>query len=228
MTFTNFFKIIFAYPEKYLTVEEVMAQVFVFFIGGFETSAAATSFALFELAKNPDIQRKLQKHIDDTLAKHNNKWTYDCIQDMTYLEQVFEESLRMYPSVPFLLRKAARDYKIPGTDIIIEEGTAVNVNTLGLHRDAKHYPNPMKFDPDRFTPEAKEARVPFTYLPFGDGPRNCIGMRYGQLQSKIGLASVLSKFNLELAPGQTENVKFQKNSFFGAEGGIHLRITKRT
>lgn len=211
--------------DKRLSVEEIMAQVFVFFVGGFDTSSAATSWILFELAKNKDIQRRVQQDIDETLKKHNNEWTYDCIQDMKYLDQVFDEGLRLHPSVPFLMRQAGRDYKIPGTNVIIEKGTPVNIMALGLHRDPKHYPNPMKFDPDRFTPEAKEARHPFTYLPFGDGPRNCIGMRYGQLQSKIGLASVLSKFNLDLA--RSPEIKYDKSAFFHAEGGLKLKVSLR-
>lgn len=168
-----------------------MSQVFVFLVAGFDTSSTAMSFALFELAKNPDIQLKLQRDIDDTLERHNNEWTYECVQDMKYLEQVFDETLRKYPSVPFLLRVTSRDYKIPGTDIILDKGTSVNINTLGLHRNPKYYPNPEVFDPDRFSAEGKQNRIPFTYLPFGDGPRNCVGMRYGLLQSKIGLASIL-------------------------------------
>lgn len=213
---------------KKLTVEEVMAQVFVFFNAGFSTSAAATSLVLFELAKHKDILQKVQTDIDNTLAKHNNEWTYDCIQDMKYLEQVFEETLRLYPPAPALVRSAGRDYKIPGTNVIIEKGTQINIIIMGLHRDPKYFPNPMKFDPDRFSPEEKAKRLPFSYLPFGDGPRSCIGMRYAQLLSKIGLASILSKFNVDMIPGHSREVEFSRTSLFAIEGGLPLKITGRT
>lgn len=213
--------------EKKLTVEEVMAQVFIFFSGGFDTTSSATSFALFELAKNFDIQRKLQEDIDATLAKHNNEWTYDCIQDMKYLDQVFEETLRMYPSVPLLRRTTTKKYTIPDTNVTIDKGTSVIVSILSLQRNPLYFPNPDKFDPDRFTPDAKETRIPLTYFPFADGPRNCIGMRYAQLQAKMGLASILSKFNLELGPNQSTEIVFDKLRFFGAEGGLHLKVSAR-
>lgn len=209
-------------------MEEVMAQVFIFFIGGYDTSSIATSFALFELAKNKIVLQKVQEDIDNALRKHNNEWTYDCIQDMKYLEQVFEEALRIYPSVPFLMRQTTRDYTIPGTKFTVEKGTAIQINTLALHRDPDNFPNPMKFDPDRFSPETRASIAPYTYLPFGDGPRNCIGMRYGQLQSKIGLASILSKFNVDLASSRSSNMEYSKTKFLSAEGGVELKFSLRS
>lgn len=203
-----------------------MSQIFIFFFGGFDTTASVTSFALFELAKNPNCLKKLQEDIDNTLKKHNYEWTYDCIQDMKYLSQVLEETLRLYPSVPFLMRKAARDYKIPNSNVTLDKGTGVQVILYALHRDPKYFENPLQFDPERFTPEAKEKIIPYSYLPFGVGPRNCIGMRYGQLQSKIGLALLCSKFNLELAPEQSTDIKFSP-SLMTVIGGLNLVMTRR-
>lgn len=77
--------------------------------------------------------------------------------------------------MPFLVRTCRKNYKIPDTDFVLPEGTHVNIGVLGLHHDPEYYPNPEKFDPDRFTEENKNKRPAYTYLPFGDGPRICIG-----------------------------------------------------
>lgn len=91
-----------------------------------------------------------------------------------------------------------KNYIIPGTNIKLEKGTAVKVPLLALHHDEKYYSNPNHFDPERFNDENKGNIVPGTYAPFGDGPRNCVGFRLGKLQSKIGMASILSEFTFEL------------------------------
>jgi cytochrome P450 family 6 len=85
------------------------------------------------------------------------------------------ETLRKYPPVPFLTRECTKGYTIPGTDVTLEKGMLVVIPVLGIHKDPKYYPNPEKFDPDRFRVEAKSKRHHFTYLPFGEGPRVCIG-----------------------------------------------------
>lgn len=83
--------------------------------------------------------------------------------------------MRKYPPVPVLQRECNRDFKIPESDVVIPAGTSVQFSILGMHRDPLHYPNPERFDPDRFTEEEKAKRHHFAYLPFGEGPRNCIG-----------------------------------------------------
>jgi cytochrome P450 family 6 len=85
------------------------------------------------------------------------------------------ETLRKYPPVPFLTRECTKRYTVPGTDVTIEKGTLVVIPVIGFHKDQKYYPNPEKFEPDRFSQEMKNQRPHFTYLPFGEGPRICIG-----------------------------------------------------
>lgn len=86
------------------------------------------------------------------------------------------ETLRKYPPVPFISRRCLKDYIIPNTDVEIEKGIEVLIPILGLHRDPEYYPEPEKFIPERFSDEEKQIRFPFTYLPFGEGPRMCIGI----------------------------------------------------
>lgn len=90
-------------------------------------------------------------------------------------EYFFIETLRKYPAIPSLNRQCTEDYRIPDTDVVLERGIKVLVSIMGLHHDPEYFPNPEKFIPERFSDENKEYIQPYTYLPFGDGPRNCIG-----------------------------------------------------
>lgn len=134
----------------------------------------------------------------------------------------FIETLRMYPPVPTLTRICVQDYKMKNTDVVIEKDTSILISTLGLQRDPEYFPNPDKFDPERFSEENKKNRHPFVHLPFGDGPRNCIGniviikhtvynnnisdnyfflgLRFGVMQSKIGIASIIRRYNVTISP----------------------------
>ncbi|KRT82368.1 cytochrome P450, partial [Oryctes borbonicus] len=180
--------------EECLTIQEIAAQSYVFFVGGFETSATTMAFLLHELAYHQEIQDKLREEIAETLRKHDGKLTYDGIMEMKYMDQVVNETLRMYPPLAFLNRICTKDYKLPNANVTIEEGTAILVSNLGIHWDPEYYPNPEKFDPDRFTEENKRTRPTFTFLPFGEGPRICIGQRFGLMQTKTGIALLLNHY----------------------------------
>lgn len=183
-----------------MTINEIAAQTFVFFIAGFETSSSTMSFALFELAKNPETQKKAQEEIDRVFKSVPDGISYDALSELKYLECCIDETLRKYPIVPIHMRIATKDFKVPDSDIIIEKGTSTFIPVLGMHRDPEIYDDPMKFIPERFLNSSNgggKVKGLF-YTPFGDGPRNCIGMRMGKLTTKIGLAIILSKFYLEL------------------------------
>lgn len=159
-----------------LTEELVAAQVFVFFAAGFETSSSATSFTLHQLAYHPEVQQKVQHEIDQVLSRHNNKLSYDAIKEMTYLECAFKEGMRMFPSLGFLIRQCARTYTIPELDVTIDNGVGIYIPLQALHNDPKYFDEPHEFRPERFLPGATDDRNKYVYLPFGDGPRACIGI----------------------------------------------------
>lgn len=152
----------------------MVAQVFVFFAAGFETSSSATSFMLYQLAFHPEEQRKIQKDIDKVLAKYNNKLCYDSISEMTALSNGFKEAMRMFPSLGNLHRVCARKYTIPELGITLDPGVKIVVPVQAIQNDEKYFDNPTEFIPDRFN-DPNVLKHKFSYMPFGEGPRQCIG-----------------------------------------------------
>lgn len=133
----------------------------------------------------------------------------------------------MYPPGAVIPRKCVKDYKVPNTNVIIEKGITVLIPILGIHHDKEHYPNPEKFDPDRFTDENKKSRHTYAHIPFGEGPRNCIGLRFGLMQAKVGLASLLRNFKFTVDSKTKEPLQMRAGSLvLAAEGEIWLKAEK--
>ncbi|KAL6448752.1 hypothetical protein ACFW04_000513 [Cataglyphis niger] len=209
-----------------LTLLEAIAQAFVFFIAGFETSSTTATFCLYELAQQQDLQDKLRKEIDEILKKHG-ELTYNAVNEMTYLHKVVNEAMRKYPPLPSLNRMCTEEINLPTTNIHIPKGMLITIPLLGLHRDPSIYPDPDRFDPERFNEDKVAARHPYAYLPFGEGPRICIGSRFAYMQTKVGLISLLSKFKFKVDP-RTFPLIFDQNTFIlTAKGGIYLTIEPR-
>ena len=210
-----------------LTLKEIAAQAHIFFAGGYETTATTITFCLLELCKNIEIQRKLQRNIQEVLAKHDGLINYDTVKEMNYLDHCISETLRLYPPAP-IIRQCTKTYKINGTDAIIEKGTDVIVPIFGLHRDEKYFYNAKEFIPERF--EDNNLKINTPYMPFGMGPRYCIAGRFAKLSVKISLASILSNYDVELASMETsKNFKFDPISFvITSLNPIFIKVNRRT
>lgn len=156
-----------------MSVDVIAAQLFLFYVAGFETSAATTAFTLYELAQYPDLMKKAQDDVAQALEKHG-KMTYDALKDMKFLDLCIMESTRKYPGLPILNRECTHDYAIPDSKLVIKRGTPIIISLLGIHRDAEYFPDPMRYDPERFLEENMNY-VPAAFMPFGEGPRHCIG-----------------------------------------------------
>ncbi|KAL0101734.1 hypothetical protein PUN28_019105 [Cardiocondyla obscurior] len=210
-----------------LTMTEATAQSYVFFAAGFETSSTTATFALYELAQHHDIQDKVREEIDESLTKHG-ELTYDAINEMTYLHKVINETLRKYPPLPLLNRICTKDVYLPIVNVHLPKGTAITIPVYGLHHDPLIYPDPEKFDPERFNTDAVKKRHPYAYMPFGEGPRICIGARFGYVQTKVGLVNLLSKYKFDLDPRTHVPIVFKESSgVLAAKGGVHLIIKPR-
>ncbi|CAL7951576.1 unnamed protein product [Xylocopa violacea] len=209
--------------------DDLVAQAAIFFTGGFETSSTTMAFTLYELALNPDIQKTLRKEIHDAIKKNDGKLTYDMIMTLPYLDMVVSETLRKYPPLGFLDRVAVADYKVPNSDLVVEKNTPIFISMAGMHHDPQFFPNPEKFDPLRFTEEAKKSRLNYTYFPFGDGPHNCIGMRLGLLQAKLGVLSMLKDHEFSVCEKtRIPMVLDPKGVTTTCLGGLFLNVRKAT
>ncbi|XP_013140373.1 PREDICTED: cytochrome P450 6B1-like [Papilio polytes] len=210
-----------------LTDSIIAAQTFVFYVAGYETGASVLSYLFYELAKNPDIQDKLIAEIDNVL-KDFDELNYECLSKMTYMGQVLDETLRKYPMGDLLLRNAKTDYTIPDTNVTIEQRQTIIVSAWGIHHDPKHYPDPDTFDPERFNPENVKNRHSCAYLAFGVGPRNCLGIRFAKLQSRVCIVKFLSKFRVEISKKTPSTFKYDAMRLFAFPvDGIYLNIVRR-
>ncbi|XP_014286356.1 cytochrome P450 6k1 isoform X2 [Halyomorpha halys] len=170
------------------------AQTFVFLFAGMETSSSVQNWCLYELALQQDLQQRLREEIDRVLEKHGEV-TYQAVQEMEYLHMVISETIRKYPTIPGLIRACTTPITLPTGDRL-ERGDNMLIPVFSIHRDPQYYPDPEKFDPERFSPENIGSIRPFTYMPFGEGPRICIGNRFGLMQTKVGIMTVLRDFKV--------------------------------
>ncbi|NP_001352788.1 cytochrome P450 6a14 [Bombus impatiens] len=219
------------HPERVadikLSDDLLAAQTFIFFAAGFETSSTTISNALYELALNHDIQDKLREEIEHFAAKNDGEWKYETIKQMQYLDKVFQETLRKYPALPFLSRESVEDYTFENTKVTIPKETLIWVPVFPIHRDPEIYPDPEKFDPERFSEDKMKERNPMYYLPFGHGPRNCVGARFAIYQTKIGLIKILHKNKVGVCSKTPIPYEYNPLSFvLTPTTGLYLTITK--
>ncbi|XP_059477802.1 cytochrome P450 6a2-like [Neocloeon triangulifer] len=182
-----------------LTDDDIVAQAVVFFIAGFETSSSMLTFGIMEMARHPDVQQRARDNIEEVLSRHGGKLSYQALQEMTYLDWIIQEALRMFPPLPIMNRVCTKNYVIPGTKTLMEKGTLVVIPTWAMQNDPKYFENPRDFYPDRYEDE-NLLKNNFVYMPFGEGPRQCIGMRFAKMQSKLGLYSILRHFEILESP----------------------------
>ncbi|KAL7026322.1 hypothetical protein ACKWTF_013855 [Chironomus riparius] len=196
-----------------IDLKELASESFAFFGGGFETTSSTITYCLYELSQNKDIQSQLRDEVDEVFSNEGGL-TYDTLIDMKYLNMVISETLRKYPVIPMSLRRCTENYKIPNTLLEIPKGTMVNIPALSYHHDPSYYPNPSAFDPERFTEENIKMRPAFTYLPFGEGQRICVGMRFAQMQVKIAIAKLISNFEFSTCEKTEIPMKYNLSSPF--------------
>jgi cytochrome P450 len=182
-----------------LTDEQVRDEALTLFIAGHETTANAMTWTWYLLSQNPEAEARLQAELDEVLADDQSV-VPAVLPRLIYTERVLAESMRLYPPAWAIGRKSIRECTIGAFNIPVDSLMLINV--YGLHRDARLYPDPERFDPDRWAPELKEQRHPYAYVPFGGGVRRCIGENFAWMEGVLLLATLARKWKLELAPGQ--------------------------
>ncbi|XP_066941637.1 cytochrome P450 3A29-like [Macrobrachium rosenbergii] len=184
--------------KKTMSDKEIIANAWMFLIAGFDTTANSLTNTAYLLACNPDIQEKLYLELCEHIEDGHKHISYETVHKLTYLDQVFSETLRLFPPVvTFITRDTNADYQLG--DYFIPTDTNIMIPVWQIHHDPKLWPEPYTFDPERFSAEAKasENRHPMSYIPFGAGPRSCPGLRFAQLEAKVALARLIRTHKLE-------------------------------
>ncbi|KAK3736032.1 hypothetical protein QZH41_002750 [Actinostola sp. cb2023] len=211
--------------HKKLTDDEVIAQCVVFLLAGYESSSFTLSMMCYSLATNPDVQERLQQEIDRVWTDEDEMPSYDMVHKLPYLDMVMSETLRLYPPAFASFRECNKECVVNG--VKIPKDALILVPAYSIHRDPNIYPNPEKFDPERFSAEAKQSRDPYLYIPFGHGPRNCVGMRFAQMEIKLVLVRLLKKYSLVVTT-ETKPPQLQIKATLTVTGGVYLGVVKRT
>jgi len=211
-----------------LTNDSILGNCVLFFIAGFDTSESLLTFTAYELAINPEIQERLYDEVDNTMDKYGGKFTYEAIASMNYLDMVISEALRKYPPAFRLERRADTNYNLPNSDVTLEKGSLAIIPIYCIQHDPDIYPNPEQFIPERFTAESKSQRHPYTYLPFGTGPRSCIAMRFALTEVKSAVAHLVHQFRFEPTSRTPIPVTFKKSaSALKPAEGLYLKVKAR-
>lgn len=174
--------------------EQIRDEVMTLLLAGHETTALALTFTTFLLAQHPPVEERLLDELDGVLG--GDPPTMADVSDLTYLERVVKESMRLYPPVPGILREATARDEIAG--YTIPEGATISINQWTVHRDPDIYDDPMAFRPERWTDEMEQDLPNLGYFPFSAGPRRCVGDRFAMLEARLVLATLLQRYHLEL------------------------------
>ncbi|OVA08198.1 Cytochrome P450 [Macleaya cordata] len=221
-------------------------------IAGHETTAAVLTWAIFLLAQNPEKMRKAQAEIDSVIGQ--GRTTFECLKKLEYIRLIVVESLRLYPQPPLLIRRSLKDDVLPGgyngekDGYVIPSGTDIFISVYNLHRSPYFWDRPDEFEPERFlvakpsegiegwagfdpsrSPGAmypNEIISDFAFLPFGGGPRKCVGDQFALMESTVALAMLLQKFDVELK-GSPESVELVTGATIHTKNGLWCKLRKR-
>ncbi|GIX78192.1 cytochrome P450 4V2 [Caerostris darwini] len=181
--------------DKALDEKGVRQEVDTFMVAGHDTAAAAVKWALYLIGLHPEVQAKIHQEVDSLFEGDSQRpLSVDHLNDLKYLECVLKECNRIYPSVPMFGRHIFEETKICG--YTLPKGASAVVLTYFLHRNEDVFPDPEKFDPERFGPESRISIPEFAYIPFGAGPRNCIGRWFGEMEVKTMVCHILRNFSI--------------------------------
>lgn len=211
--------------ENKLTVRDIREEVDTFMFEGHDTTSAALSWTIHLVGRDPEVQEKIHEELDSVFGSLHHIPTMKDMAALKYLECVIKESLRLFPSVPFIGRTLVQDVKIGGYEI--PAGTSMMIHVYLLHRQSNYYPEPSKFNPDNFLSENTRKKHPFSYVPFSAGPRNCIGQKFAMLEMKVVLSTFFRQYKVESLQ-KIEDLTIIPDSILRPSGdGIQIKITKR-
>jgi cytochrome P450 len=177
--------------------KQVRDEAMTLFGAGHETTAVALTWTWYLLSQHPEVEARLHEELN--IALGGRQPTLEDLPRLPYTEMIIKEAMRLYPPAFGTTREANTNAEIAG--YTIKKGQVVYVNIYGVHRDSRFFPDPDRFDPERFSPENEKQIQKYAYLPFGGGPRVCIGNAFAMMEARLILATVAQKYRLKLAPG---------------------------
>ncbi|XP_076146051.1 cytochrome P450 3A27-like [Alosa pseudoharengus] len=211
--------------HKGLSDHEILSQAMIFIFAGYETSSSTMNFLFYNLATNPDTLKKLHDEIDEVFPD-KAEVQYEALMQMEYLDSVINETLRLHAPVTRLERVCKKTVDVGG--VIIPKGAIVMVPTYALHRDPELWTDPETFKPERFSKENKESIDPYSYMPFGLGPRNCIGMRFALISMKLAIVELLQRFTISTCAETEIPVELDNMGLLAPKRPIKLQLSPRS
>lgn len=203
-----------------MSEQQLRDEVITLFIAGHETTANALAWSFYLVARHPAVEAQL---VQELAALQGKTPTMRDLPQMPYSEQVVKEAMRLYPPAGGVTRQPIHDIELGGYPIA--KGSTIAISTYVMHHDPALFPDPERFDPDRFTAE-NEAKLPkYAYLPFGGGPRICIGNSFAMLEARLILLTVLQRFSLQMASDKP--VRAQQVFTLRPKGGLPMNVQKR-
>ena len=184
------------------TRDELIDQLGVFFLAGHETTASALTWVFYILAERPEWMARLRAEIDPFMAK--GQLSFEETKKLPLTRAFFKEVLRLYPPITFVPRVALERVEIEGKRL--PKGALVMIAPWTLQRHSKYWTEPHAFIPERFLPENEKTLNSGAYIPFGQGPHICVGAGFAQVESLLIMAQLISRFDVELVPGQQERI----------------------
>lgn len=207
--------------DQQLTDDQVIGQCMDYLVAGSETTTSAIAFTIYLLAVNPHIQKKLRNQISQRYSA-NDILTLDGIASITYLDMVVAESLRLYPPVYIYERNTNTEAMING--YVFPKNIGVIIPVYTVHRDPEYWPEPDQFNPERFEFDSHSKRLSCSYIPFGSGPRTCIGSTYALLIIKMALIKLLLTFQFDKIDSTEEPLQLTSNMILSPKNGMYLGI----
>ncbi|XP_050353663.1 cytochrome P450 6B5-like [Nymphalis io] len=186
--------------------ELLVAQCSLFFSAGFQTTSSTINYLMYELARNKQAQERLIEEVDAYFNKHGDI-KYECMSELPYIEACIEEALRLYPVLPAITREVMSSYTMP-TGLRLQKGDRVHIPIYYIHRQPENFPDPTVYRPERFFGDEKKKIKPYTYMPFGEGPRVCIGARVARMVMYAGLLTIFRKYRAVLGDNMPDSLEF--------------------
>jgi cytochrome P450 len=204
-----------------LSDRQLRDEMMTLFLAGHETTATALTWTWYLLALHPEVEGNLAGELHRVLA--GRAPTVNDLAQLPYTEMVIRESIRLYPPAPGVAREPLDDVTI--ADYEVPKGALLSINSFVMQRDPRFFPDPDRFDPERFAPGWEERIPRYAYLPFGSGPRVCIGNGFAMMEARLILATIAQRYRLSLEPGQT--VKPIQLVTLRPNGPIRMRVHRR-